>query len=296
MTHSPPNSSLALWVRGARLRTLPLAFGPVLLGSASAWNSGSFNSVTASLALLVAVALQIGVNYANDYSDGVRGTDNHRVGPPRLTGSGAMEPFLVKRAALLSFAVAVLAGAALILISQAWSLVLLGVLAIWAAWTYTGGTRPYGYRGLGELVVFIFFGPVATAGTAYVQAGFVPSDSLILGVAMGFFASAVLLINNLRDLSPDAEAGKRTLSVQIGPRASKVLTTLLLVLPFLLLVLLVNMFPLALFVLPTAILPVFAGLLVWRGTSSSSMISALQITSASSLVYSVALSAAIIFQ
>ena len=286
--------SLALWLRGARLRTVPIAIGPVLLGSASAWIVGSFDSLLAFLALLVAVSLQIGVNYANDYSDGVRGTDDYRVGPARLTGSGAVEPGLVKRAAIVSFGVAVVAGGALVILSGAFWLAAVGALALWAAWTYTGGTRPYGYRGLGEIVVFVFFGPVATSGTAYVQAGFVPWESLVAGTAMGFFAAAVLMINNLRDIDPDEQAGKRTLSVQIGALASKRVVTALFVLPYVLLMFVVAIFPWSVVVLPTSVLVVIAGTRVWRGRSPAALISALQITSVASFLYAVLLSIAMI--
>ena len=291
MTATPPTSPVALWLTGARLRTLPLAFGPVLLGSASAWTAGSFDPLSASLALLVAVSLQIGVNYANDYSDGIRGTDDYRVGPPRITGSGLVEPGLVKRAAFVFFSVAVAAGGALIVLAGAWWLVLVGALAVWAAWSYTGGTRPYGYRGLGELVVFIFFGPVATVGTAFVQAGFIPWESLLTGSAMGFFAAAVLMMNNLRDIDPDQQAGKRTLSVHIGAKASKRLITLFLVSPYLLLLVLFGDYPWSPLVLLTSVLVAVAGFQVWTATRPARLISALQLASAASLVFAASLTA-----
>ncbi|CAI8333024.1 MAG: 1,4-dihydroxy-2-naphthoate octaprenyltransferase [Cellulomonadaceae bacterium TMED98] len=294
MTATPSSSSVTVWLTGARLRTLPLAFGPVLLGSASAWTAGSSDPLRASLALLVAVSLQIGVNYANDYSDGIRGTDDYRVGPPRLTGSGLVRPGLVKRAAFLFFAVAVAAGGALILLAGAWWLIVVGALAVWAAWSYTGGTRPYGYRGLGELVVFIFFGPVATAGTAYVQAGFVPWESLVTGSAMGFFAAAVLMINNLRDIEPDEQAGKHTLSVQIGAKASKAVITLFLGFPYLLLLVPVGNYPSSPLVLFTSVLVVVVGFLVWTATRPARLIRALQITSAASLLFAASLSAVMV--
>ena len=290
MTATPTSSPVAVWLTGARLRTLPLAFGPVLLGSASAWTAGSFDPLRASLALLVAVSLQIGVNYANDYSDGIRGTDDYRVGPPRLTGSGLVEPRLVKRAALLFFAVAVAAGGALIVLAGAWWMVVVGALAVWAAWSYTGGTRPYGYRGLGELVVFIFFGPVATVGTTYVQAGFIPWESLLTGSAMGFFAAAVLMMNNLRDIDPDEQAGKRTLSVQIGAKASKAVITFFLGFPYLLLLALFGEYPRSLLVLLTSVVVAVVGFQVWTATRPAGLISALQLTSAASLLFAISLS------
>ena len=290
MTATPISSPVAVWLTGARPRTLPLAFGPVLLGSASAWSAGSFDPLRASLALLVAVSLQIGVNYANDYSDGIRGTDDYRLGPPRLAGSGLVKPGLVKRAAFFFFSVAVAAGGALIVLAAAWWLIVVGVLAVWAAWSYTGGTRPYGYRGLGELVVFVFFGPVATVGTAYVQAGFIPWESLVTGSAMGFFAAAVLMINNLRDMEPDQQAGKRTLSVQIGAIASKRLVTLFLGFPYLLLLVLFGEYPRSLLVLLTSVLVAVVGFQVWTATRPARLISALQLTSAASLLFAVSLS------
>lgn len=294
MTATPSSSPVAVWLTGARLRTLPLAFGPVLLGSASAWTAESFDPLRASLALLVAVSLQIGVNYANDYSDGIRGTDDYRVGPLRLTGSGLVEPRLVKRAAFLFFAVAVAAGGALIVLAEAWWLIVVGALAVWAAWSYTGGTRPYGYRGLGELVVFVFFGPVATVGTAHVQVGFIPWESLVTGSAMGFFAAAVLMINNLRDMGPDQQSGKQTLSVRIGAKASKRLVTLLLGFPYLLLLVLLGNYPSSPLVHLTSVLVVVVGFQVWTATRPARLISALQLTSAASLLYAASLSAVMV--
>ena len=291
MTATPSSSPVAVWLTGARLRTLPLAFGPVLLGSASAWSAGSFDPLRATLALLVAVSLQIGVNYANDYSDGIRGTDDHRVGPPRLTGSGLVEPRLVKRAAFLFFAVAVAAGGALVVLAGAWWLIVVGALAVWAAWSYTGGTRPYGYRGLGELVVFVFFGPVATAGTAYVQAGFIPWESLVTGSAMGFFAAAVLMMNNLRDIDPDQQAGKHTLSVQIGAKASQAVITLFLGFPYLLLLVLAGDYPSSPLAVFTSVLVLVVGFQVWTASRPVRLISALQLTSAASLLFAASLSA-----
>ena len=295
MTESELGRSAAVWMRGARLRTIPLAFGPVLLGSASAWHAGAFDALLASLALVVAVSLQIGVNYANDYSDGIRGTDDYRVGPARLTGSGQVEAWLVKRAAMVSFGVAILAGIVIIAVAGMWWLVFVGALSLWAAWTYTGGTNPYGYRGLGEVVVFIFFGPVATAGTAYVQVGAVVIESLVTGSGMGFFAAAVLLINNLRDLPADKKVGKNTLSVRIGGLASRTLITSFLVLPFLLLGFLLREFPLSIWVLATGIGAVAGGLQVWSTRGPAPLVSALHIISSVTLVYATLLSAAVIF-
>ena len=210
------------WVAGARTRTLPAALAPVLVGSGAAALADSFRPARALLALVVAVALQVGVNYANDYSDGVRGTDTDRVGPLRLVGSGIAAPASVKAAALLSFGVAALAGLVLALLTTLW-LVVLGAVMIAAAWGYTGGASPYGYRGFGEVSVFVFFGLVAVGGTTYVQAERVPAAAVLGGVACGALACAILVTNNLRDLPTDAAVGKRTLAVVLGDRRTRVL-------------------------------------------------------------------------
>ena len=208
------------WVEGARPRTLPAAVAPVLVGSGLAAWAGGFVWWAALLALLVAVAVQIGVNYANDYSDGVRGTDDRRVGPRRLVGSGLADPRAVLVAALLAFATAGLAGLVLA-ITVSWWLLLVGVLAIAAAWTYTGGPSPYGYRGLGEVSVFLFFGVVAVVGTTYVQAERWIGPALVGGVVIGALACAILVVNNLRDIPSDEVAGKRTLAVKLGDRRTR---------------------------------------------------------------------------
>ena len=205
-------TTAAQWVEGARPRTLPAAVAPVLVGTAAAVAPSPGRAL---LALVVALALQVGVNYANDYSDGVRGTDVDRVGPLRLVGSGAASPGAVKVAALLAFGVAAAAGLVLALLTTLW-LVALGAVCILAAWGYTGTTRPYGYRGLGEVSVFVFFGLVAVTGTAYVQGERVTTAALLGGACMGALACAVLVANNLRDRPTDAAAGKRTLAVRLG--------------------------------------------------------------------------------
>ena len=173
------------------------------------------------LALLVALALQAGVNYANDYSDGIRGTDADRVGPVRLVGQGLAEPRAVKRAALLCFAVAAVAGLALVVLSQLWWLLAVGAAAIVAAWTYTGGPRPYGYAGWGEVFVFVFFGLVAVCGTAVVQVGHISGLAWLCGTGVGALACAILVVNNLRDIPGDTVAGKRTLAVRLGDPATR---------------------------------------------------------------------------
>jgi 1,4-dihydroxy-2-naphthoate octaprenyltransferase len=206
---------------------LPAAVAPVLVGTGAAAAVNSVVLPRALLALVVAMALQVGVNYANDYSDGVRGIDDDRVGPLRLVGSGAASPEAVRTAAWTSFAVAALAGLALVLITGEWWLLGVGALAVAAAWFYTGGSRPYGYRGLGELSVFVFFGLVAVVGTTYVQVGRVTASSVVSGIAIGCLACAILVANNLRDVRGDARSGKRTVAVFLGSRRTRILYLLL---------------------------------------------------------------------
>ena len=210
------------WVEGARPRTLPAAVAPVLVGSGVAGWVDSFRWSAALLALVVALAVQVGVNYANDYSDGVRGTDDGRVGPRRLVGSGLAVPRAVLVAALLAFAAAGVAGL-ILAITTSWWLLLVGAVAIGAAWTYTGGPSPYGYRGLGEVSVFVFFGLVAVVGTTYVQAERWVGVAVVGGVVIGALACAILVANNLRDIPTDEVAGKRTLAVALGDRRTRFL-------------------------------------------------------------------------
>lgn len=235
--------TIKLWVEGARLRTLPLAIAPVALGAGIAKADSAFNLGLTLLALAVALFLQIGVNFANDYSDGIRGTDAKRVGPLRLTGSGSTKPELVKNTAFAFFGLAALAGLAIVLITGFWWLIAVGVACIVAAWYYTGGKKPYGYSGFGEIAVFVFFGLVATVGTTYIQTHSVDQTSLILGSALGLFASAVLMVNNIRDRELDQHVGKRTLAVKIGATWSKVLFLAMLWLPMLLLTLVALVYP-----------------------------------------------------
>ena len=205
----------AQWIEGARPRTLPAAVAPVLAGTGVAAYLDSAVWWKALMALMVALALQVGVNYANDYSDGIRGTDAERVGPLRLVGSGAASASSVKEAAVISFGVAAAFGL-LLAITTAWWLVLVGLVSIVAAWYYTGGRRPYGYMGLGEVMVFVFFGLVAVMGTTYVQTESFPLASLFAAVGVGALACAILVANNLRDVPTDREVGKRTLAVVLG--------------------------------------------------------------------------------
>ena len=213
----------AQWVEGARPRTLPAALAPVIAGSGLAYWSGGFRPLVALLALLVSVALQVGVNYANDYSDGVRGTDADRVGPLRLVGSGLARPGAVKAAAFASFGVAGLAGLVVVAITGHWWLLAVGAVCVLAAWYYTGGKRPYGYLGLGELFVFVFFGLVAVCGTVYLQLGRLTGATIIIAVGIGAIACAILVANNLRDIVGDALVGKRTLATRLGDARTRVL-------------------------------------------------------------------------
>ncbi|MEY4970755.1 MAG: hypothetical protein RLZZ277_986 [Actinomycetota bacterium] len=217
------------WIIGARPRTLPAAVAPVAVATALAASDAS--ALPALLALLVSLALQIGVNYANDYSDGIRGTDSDRVGPTRITASGLATPASVKRAAFISFALAAVAGLALASMTS-WWLIAVGLAAILAAWGYTGGKNPYGYIGLGELFVFIFFGVIATVGTYFVQTEEITTDSLLISIPMGTFACALLAINNIRDRALDAPAGKKTLAVRLGDRKARGFFALLIALGY----------------------------------------------------------------
>jgi 1,4-dihydroxy-2-naphthoate octaprenyltransferase len=203
------------WVLGARVRTLPAALVPVAVGTGVAVHEHGAVWWKGLLALVVSLALQVGVNYANDYSDGVRGTDDTRIGPARLVGGGVKPAAAVKRAALLSFAVAGAAGLVLTFTTSLW-LLPVGAAAVLAAWFYTGGPRPYGYAGLGELFVFLFFGVVATAGTAFVQTEHLTALALVASVPVGMLACALLVVNNLRDIPGDTASGKRTLAVRLG--------------------------------------------------------------------------------
>lgn len=208
------------WVLGARPRTLPAAVVPVALGAAAAAGEPDARWWTVALALVVSLALQVGVNYANDYSDGVRGTDEVRVGPVRLVGSGLASASAVKRAAFAAFGVAAVAGLVLAA-ATSWWLLAVGAASILAGWFYTGGSNPYGYMGLGEVFVFVFFGLVATAGTTFVVIESLPARAWLLGCVAGCLACALLVVNNLRDIPTDTVAGKRTLAVRLGDAATR---------------------------------------------------------------------------
>jgi 1,4-dihydroxy-2-naphthoate octaprenyltransferase len=264
------------WVAGTRVRTLPAAVVPVLIGSGVAAGYGRFSLWRAALALLVALALQIGVNFANDYSDGVRGTDaaGRRAGPMRLVGSGVASPRAVKRAAFSCFIVACCLGLVLAAFTS-WWIVAGGALCVLAAWFYTGGPRPYGYRGLGEVSVFVFFGVAAVAGTAYVEMGRLSWLGLAASVPAGLLSCALLMINNLRDITSDASSGKRTLAVRVGDARARMTYLVFLLAPFALAALIGAYRPftlLALVVLPLAVPPVRA---VRGGVSGPGLIATL---------------------
>ena len=221
MTGTP---SLRTWIAGARPRTLPAAVVPVAVGAAvaidaSTWSAVSWTGVV--LALFVSLLLQVGVNYANDYSDGVRGTDDVRVGPMRLVASGSASSSQVRTAALLSLGLAAVAGLLLAAMTS-WWLIAVGLAALLAAWGYTGGPKPYGYLGLGEVFVFVFFGLVATVGTTFAAIEQLPWRSWVAGTGVGALACALLVVNNLRDLPTDANVDKKTLAVRLGDRRTRV--------------------------------------------------------------------------
>ena len=276
---------LSYWIDGARPRTLPAAVAPVLAGTGVAAYEDAAVWWKAVLALLVALALQVGVNYANDYSDGIRGTDDDRVGPVRLVGAGLAEPAAVKRAAFASFGVAALAGLVLAA-TTAWWLVLVGVVCIVAAWLYTGGAKPYGYLGLGEVMVFVFFGLVAVLGTTFVQTLTVPLPAWYAAVGVGALACAILVVNNLRDIPTDEVAGKHTLAVRLGDARTRGLFVLLLLaaaVALLALALATTWWALlgAVFLLPAG----HAARVVTGGAHGPELVPVLQLTGAAELQY-----------
>ena len=220
-------ATAAQWWQGARPRTLPAAVAPVAVGTGVAAYQAAFEPPRALLALLVALSFQVAVNYANDYSDGIRGTDDQRVGPMRLTASGAATATQVKQAALLCFGVGAGAGLALVALTDEWWLLAVGALSMLAAWFYTGGRTPYGYRGLGEVSVFLFFGVVATVGTAYVQTLQLTALAWTASIGVGALACALLVVNNLRDIPTDSDAGKHTLAVRLGDSRTRALYSVL---------------------------------------------------------------------
>jgi 1,4-dihydroxy-2-naphthoate octaprenyltransferase len=227
-------TSLNIWFQGARPKTLGAAIAPVLVGSSIAYYEKSFDLTISLLALLVSISIQIAVNYANDYSDGIKGTDDQRVGPVRLVGQELASPKSVKTAAIIFFSIAALAGLFITILSNQWWFLLLGLSAIVAAWTYTGGPKPYGYAGLGELFVFIYFGLVAVIGTIYAQTLYLKPYFFLYAISIGLFASAILVANNLRDREKDKQNNKNTLAVKLGDLKTRNLYVLFMILPFVL--------------------------------------------------------------
>ena len=275
------------WLAGTRPRTLPAAVVPVLIGSGVALGYGRFSWWRALLALVVALALQVGVNFANDYSDGIRGSDERRVGPVRLVAAGLAPPRHVLLAALGCFLAAGLAGLALAAVTS-WWLVAVGAACIAAAWFYTGGPKPYGYSGLGEVFVFLCFGVVAVAGTAYVQMEALTWLGLAASVPAGLLACALLMVNNLRDIGTDTVAGKRTLAVMLGDARSRAGYVLTLLVPFGIAALLAFFRPftlLTVLALPLARLPVRS---VRAGASGPALIRALGQTGRLQLAFGIA--------
>jgi len=267
----------SLWIAGARPRTLPAAVVPVAVGSGVAVSAGRFRPLEALLALGVSLSLQIASNYSNDYSDGVRGTDEKRSGPLRLVASGLKSPKAVKMAAVGSFALAGVLGLVLAVLTSYW-LIIVGALAILAGWLYTGGPKPYGYYGYGELFVFIFFGLVAVVGTAYVQTGRVDLSEFLVAIPVGISSVCLLVVNNLRDIPSDSKAGKKTLAVRIGDLATRRLYFMLVVLMFLFVAGSWAYFrfgPLGLVAIPFSIRPLKK---VLKGASGKDLISALSLT------------------
>ena len=289
-----PVASFAQWVEGARPRTLPNAIAPVIAGTgAAAWLHGAC-WWKALLAMVVAVAMIIGVNYANDYSDGIRGTDDVRAGPLRLVGSKVATPRSVLTAAVISLGIAAVAGLALAWFSAPW-LILVGAACIAGAWLYTGGSKPYGYLGMGEIAVFVFFGLVAVLGTQYTQALRVDWVGVAMAVAMGCMSSAVLVANNLRDIPTDKESGKITLAVRLGDARTRLLYQALLVVALALTLVLMEATPWAAVGLVALPLAVRAAGPVRKGLGGKDLIPVLRDTGLTMLVWSITVAVALIF-
>jgi 1,4-dihydroxy-2-naphthoate polyprenyltransferase len=287
-------ASFAQWVEGARPRTLPNAIAPVIAGTgAAAWLHAAC-WWKALLALLVAVAMIVGVNYANDYSDGIRGTDDVRAGPLRLVGSKLAAPRAVLTAAVASLTVAAVGGLVLALFSAPW-LIAVGVVCIAGAWLYTGGSKPYGYLGLGEVAVFVFFGLVAVLGTQYTQALRVDWVGLAVAVATGSMSSAVLVANNLRDIPTDKESGKITLAVRLGDARTRLLYQVLLVVAFALTLVLMLATPWCAVGLVALPLAVRAAAPVRKALGGKDLIPVLRDTGLTMLVWAIAVASASAF-
>ncbi|MDU0288521.1 1,4-dihydroxy-2-naphthoate polyprenyltransferase [Saccharothrix longispora] len=287
-------ATVAQWVSGTRPRTLPNSIAPVLVGAGAAHHVDGFDATLTVLALVVSVALQVGVNYANDYSDGIRGTDADRVGPFRLVGSGAADPKAVRAAAFAALGLAAVAGLVLVALSGRWWMIAFGAVCIAAAWFYTGGRKPYGYSGLGELAVFLFFGPAAVLGTLYVQTGEVTGIGIGGAVAMGAFSTGVMVANSLRDIPTDLRAGKRTLSTTLGDRDSRILYLALVTIPFVITLAIGLRVPLSLvgfLALPLALL---GARRVLKGATGRDLIPVLRDTGLAMLVWGIAVPAALV--
>jgi 1,4-dihydroxy-2-naphthoate octaprenyltransferase len=280
---------MRLWIEGARLRTLPLAIAPVAIGAGAADAMQRFDLLLSALALGVALFLQIGVNFANDYSDGIRGTDDKRVGPLRLTGSKSVKPESVKTAAMLFFILAAASGFEIVVITGQWWLIAVGLLSIVAAWFYTGGKNPYGYAGFGEIAVFVFFGLVATIGTAYVQIGFVELNAVLGGIAAGSFAAAVLMVNNIRDIETDKASSKKTLAVRMGAKWAKRLFIFMIWFPFVILFYFTLLYPASFLAYAAIFLVAPATLIVLTAKTAKELILVLKLTSFASLAYALLL-------
>ncbi|NEW42187.1 1,4-dihydroxy-2-naphthoate polyprenyltransferase [Nocardia cyriacigeorgica] len=279
-------ATAAQWIEGARPRTLPNAIAPVIAGTGAAASIDGLVWWKAILALLVSLALIIGVNYANDYSDGIRGTDDERVGPLRLVGSGLASPTAVRNAAIISLAIGAIFGLILVALT-AWWLLLIGAACLAGAWFYTGGSKPYGYSGFGEIAVFIFFGLIGVLGTQFVQAERIDWVGAVLAVAVGAFSSAVLVANNLRDIRTDTESGKVTLAVKLGDPRTRTLHLVLLAVPFVATLLLVVRSPFALVGLLAVPLAVRANAPVRSGRGGLELIPALRDSGLALLAWSI---------
>lgn len=284
----------AQWIEGARPRTLPAAVAPVIIGTAAAMVLDSHDLGLALLALVVSLCLQIAVNYANDYSDGIRGTDEQRSGPVRLVGSRLATAANVRFAAFFFFFLAALAGLTLVALSSTWLLLVLGALAIIAAWRYTGGDNPYGYRGLGEVYVFVFFGLLATLGTLYTQAKVISLTGVLGAVGVGAVASAILVANNLRDIPTDTEHGKRTLAVRLGDRRTRLFYGALVVVSVACVIGIAFVYPLALVALLALGILVRPYQVIRSGATGRDLIPVLGGTGTYELVYAVLLSVGIV--
>jgi 1,4-dihydroxy-2-naphthoate octaprenyltransferase len=286
-------ATTAQWVAGARVRTLPNSVAPVIVGAGAAAAIAEFNWWASLLALVVSVALQVGVNYANDYSDGIRGTDDKRVGPLRLVASGVAPAAQVRLAAFVCFGIAGVAGLVLVGLTGHWWLISVGVVSVAAAWFYTGGPKPYGYAGWGEVAVFVFFGPVAVLGTLYVQTGEITWPGVAGAVALGCLSASVLVTNNLRDLPTDSASGKITMAVRLGDRRTRVLYLVLVAVPFVVSVVAAVWHPWLLLGLLAAALAVPAARTVARKATGMALIPVLRDTSLTMLLWAILIGAAL---